>query len=300
MTLTKTQLDILKLVYTEGSVTSREASTHLKYSHEYISSRITDLKQKGFLKKQGTIYSISDNIHSYSLRNLFLEHPQTNFKEILADSRAEILILLFNKKTMKRIKYLTGLSKPLIYRYLRDFQKYAIVIKQGEYYKLNRTLWPELIDFLENYSKYQEILTNNLPAVCRKVHKSKDFILFEAPPAQNIDKKTATKTAFSQFGRYGIPLRLRHNYYCMPPKNLNINDIFAHAILCSMDLRKKTYTILFYLRNKESLDIQYISERYKLKISINKIEAILKGRTIKDYPALEEIKQKADLYDIRY
>ena len=300
MTITKTQLDILKLIYTRGSLTSKETAIKLNNSHEYISKLTSDLRQKGFLKKQGRSYIISDNIHSYNLRNLFLEHPQTNFKEILADARIDMLLLLLNKRTMKRIKHLSGLSKPLVYRYLKNFLKYGIVIKEDTYYRLNTTLWSDLISFLENYSKYQDILIYNLPSVYRKLHQSKRFVLFETPTTQEVDKKTATKTAFSLFAKYGIPLRMISDYYCTPPNDLNINDIFAHAILCSQDTRKKTYTILFYLRNMHSLDIQHINKRYRLKADINKIKTILKGETLKDYPTLEEIKQKAELYDIKY
>ncbi len=300
MTITKTQLDILKVVYTRGSITSKEAARELKFSHEYMSKLTTDLKQKALLKKQGIIYSIPDNIHSYSLRNLFLEHPQTNFKDILADARIDMLFLLLDKRTMKRIKYLSGLSKPLVYRYLKDFLKYGIVIKEDKYYRLNAPLWPDLMDFLDAYSKYKKILNYNLSPTYKIIHKSQDFLLFKAPINLNIDKKTATKTAFSLFAKYGIPLRMVSDYYCTPPKDININDIFAHAILCSRDTRKKTYLILFYLRNRQSLDIQYINTRYNLKGAINKIKTILKGETLKDYPTLEEIKQKAELYDIKY
>ena len=300
MTITKTHLDILKLIYARGSLTSKEAAMELSNSHEYISKLTSDLKQKALLKKQGTTYSIPDNIHSYNLRNLFLEHPRTNFKEILADARIDMLFLLLNKRTMKRIKYLSGLSKPLVYRYLKDSLKYGIVIKEDRYYRLNTTLWPDLVSFLDAYSKYQKILNNNLPSTYKIIHKSQDFLLFKAPINLNVDKKTATKTAFSLFAKYGIPLRMISDYYCTPSKNLNINDIFAHAILCSRDTRKKTYTILFYLRNRQSLDLQYINTHYKLKASINKIKTILKGETLKDHPTLEEIRKKAELYDIKY
>ncbi|VVB59871.1 Uncharacterised protein [uncultured archaeon] len=301
MRLTKTQLKILELIYSKGSGTSKETAGQLKLTQQYTSKSITDLKEKGFLEKKGTQYSISSNVHAYYLRNLLLEHPRTNFEEILADSRLDVLMLLFTKRTGKRIRDLSGLSKPLIYKHLRGFLKYGVVVKQGRYYKLNNVLWSELVDFLESCSKYQNVLAyTNLPTVSRVLYETKDLKLFEVPANLKIDEKTATFTAFSVFDKYGIPVRLTHNYFCMPPQKLGINDVFAHAALCSDNMRKRLFTILFYLKNKGLLDIKYIEEKYKLRGYINKINAILKGETIREYPTTEEIKQKAELYDIKY
>lgn len=302
MKLTKTQLKILKLIYLKGSGTSGETASQLKFTQQYASKSISDLKKKGFLEKRRTIYLISNNIYAYDLRNLFRDHPKTNFEEILADSRMDVLLLLFDKKTSKRIQYLSGLSKLQIYKYIKNFLKYGVVIKEGRHYKLNNVLWPDLVDFLESYSKYQDVLAYDLPTVARVIHESKsqNLKIFEVPTDFKVDEKIATITAFSLFIKYGIPLRLNYNYFCVPPQKLDINDVFAHAILCSNNMRKRLFTILFYLKNKDLLNIKYIEEKYKLRGYMNKISEILKGITIKEYPTLEEIKQKADLYDIKY
>ena len=300
MKLTKTQLDILQIAYTKGSVTSKYATQKLKFSQQYTSKLIMDLKGKGFLKKRGSTYFISDNIYSYDLRNLFLKHPKTNFKELLADSRMDVLLLLFDKKTAKRIQHLSGLSKPLVYIYLNGFLKYGVITKEGKDHRLNGVLWPDLVEFLESYSTHQEVISLGLPTVYREVYKNKDIMIFEVPIDLMVDKKTATSTAFSLFEKYGIALRLAYNYFCVPPQKLNISDIFAHALLCSKDVRKKTYSMLFYLKNKDLLDIQDIRKKYKVAGYLNKMNAILEGETLKEYPSLEEIKQKAELYDIKY
>ena len=58
--------------------------------------------------------------------------------------------------------------------------------------------------------------------------------------------------------------------------------------------------MLFYLKNKDLVDIQDIRKKYKVAGYLNKMNAILEGETLKEYPSLEEIKQKAELYDIKY
>lgn len=302
MKLTKTQLNILKLIYVKGSGTSKEVARQLKFTQPYTSKSITYLKKKGFLKKTDTIYSISNNIYAYDLRNLFSEHPKTNFEEILADSRMNVLLLLFDKKTSKSIQQLSGLSKLQIHRYLKNFLKYGVIIKESTHYKLNNVLWPDLVDFLESYSKYQDVLAYDLPTVARVIYESKsqNLKLFEVPMDLKVNEKIATITAFSLFIKHGIPLRLNYNYFCVPPQKLDINDVFAHAALSSNNMRKKLFTILFYLKNKDLLNIRYIEEKYKLRGYINKINAILKGTVIKEYPTLEEIKQRAEVYDIKY
>lgn len=298
MRLTKTQLEMLKIVYVRGSATSKDIAQQLKFSQEYIAKLITDLKEKGFLEKKGSNYLISKNIYSYNLKNLLLEHPKTDFKEILTDSRMDILLLLVDKRTAKRLYNLSGLSKPLVYKYLKGFLKYGVIIKEGKHYKLNKILWPELFDFLESYSKYHDMLAYNLPTA-RAIYNTEKLKIFEVPADVKVDEKTATATAFSLFDKYGIPLRLTYNYFCIPTQKLDINDVFAHAILCSNNIRKKTFTILFYLKNKDLLNVEHINKKYKLRGYLNKINAILKGETLKEYPTLEEVKQRAELYDIK-
>jgi len=299
MKLTETQLKMLKIVYAKGSASSKDIAQQLKFSQEYVSKLITDLKENGFLEKKGSIYFISKNIYSYDLRGLLLEHPKTDFKKILTDSRMDILLLLVDKRTAKRLCDLSGLSKPLVYKYLKVFLKYGVIIKEGKYYKLNKVLWPELFDFLESYSKYHDMLAYNLPTVSRAIYNTENLKIIEVPADLEVDEKKATITAFSIFDKYGIPLRLTYNYFCIPPQKLDINDVFAHAILCSNNIRKKTFTILFYLKNKDLLNLEYINKKYKLRGYINKINAILKGEILKEYPTLEEIKQRTELYDIK-
>lgn len=301
MMLTRTQLDVLGIVYLSGGVRSKDAAHQLNFSQVYVSKTIADLKKKGFLDKKGSHYLIPKNICAYGLRNLFLAHPKTDFKEILADSKMDVLLLLFNKKTSKRMQNLSGLSKPLIYKYLKTFLKYGVVIKEGKYYKLNGVLWPDLVEFLESYSKYQDVLAyESLPTASRIIYDNKELKIFEVPRDFEVSEKIATITAFSLFNKYGITLRLNYNYFCVPPQKLDINDVFAHAALCSNDMRKRLFTILFYLKNKELLNIEYIDKKYKLRGYMNKISAILKGETLKDHPTLDEIKQRMELYDIRH
>ena len=308
MRLTRTQLDILGIIYLRGSAGSKDVAHQLNFSQVYVSKTISDLKEKGFLEKKGSGYFIPKNIYAYGLRNLLVEHPKTNFKEILADSRMDVLLLLFDKKTSKRIQYLSGLSKPQVYKFLKTFLKYGVVIKEGKYYKLNGVLWPDLVKFLESYSKYHDVMAYEyLPTASRVIYDSKksknpkiNLNIFEVPRDFKVDEKTATITAFSLFGKYGITLRLNYNYFCVPPQKLGIDDVFAHAALCSNNVRKRLFTILFYLKNKELLNIEYIVEKYKLRGYLNKISAILKGETLKDYPTLDEIKQRMELYDIKH
>jgi predicted transcriptional regulator len=97
--------------------------------------------------------------------------------------------------------------------------------------------------------------------------------------------------SFSAYGEYGIDLGLRDNYYTLPKRELSIKEVFIHSLDSAEDLRQRLFCILFYLKNGnklESIDRPMMED----------IKAALQGESIKGYPSLEEIEDRAELYEI--
>ena len=79
-----------------------------------------------------------------------------------------------------------------------------------------------------------------------------------------------------------------------PEKELTKEDIFLHALYIAEkepSVRHFTFLALFYYKYEEEL------KDVKNDI-VKNLKLILQGKRIKGYPALEEIKEKADIYGI--
>lgn len=106
----------------------------------------------------------------------------------------------------------------------------------------------------------------------------------------NKAKQDAALTAFSAYE--GIKLLLPTNYYYLPKRKLSKKEVFTHSLYVAekeKTIRHLTYIALFYIKFKIQCSHPIIST----------IKDILNGKTIKGYPTLKEIKEKADVYDIR-
>ena len=105
----------------------------------------------------------------------------------------------------------------------------------------------------------------------------------------------AIQTAFSAFESYGIKILNITYYYYLPKKKLSKKEVFRHAIYVAekdKDIREIIFVALFYLKFKEELK----SIKNNL---LEDIKEILKGKTIKGLPTLNEIKDRAITYDIK-
>ena len=140
------------------------------------------------------------------------------------------------------------------------------------------------------YKKHEETTDLRIPANSTIYYKNKKEIIFS-----NIADLDATRTGFSAYEKYGIKLLLTKNYYYLPKKTLTIQDILKHSLYITQkdkNIRNLTFICLFYLKNKNSLS----SIKHPI---LNRIKQILKGKNIQGYPTLEEIKEKAEIYDIK-
>ena len=114
-----------------------------------------------------------------------------------------------------------------------------------------------------------------------------DNVLFKS-----IRPQDATSTSFGVYKDYGIELGLRDNYYTLPKRELSIREIFIHSLDSAEDYRQRLFCILFYLKNRDKLEAIDHPMMKDLK-------AALQGEWIKGYPTMEDIEDRAGLYDIK-
>lgn len=285
--LTKTQL----LVFYEicnGNDRLNKIQNVLKKNNTHISKIIGVLIKEKLIVKNKQTLSVSEQFHALKLKELLLKSK--HLIEVLHDSGLLILITLLEKKTLKELLKETHLKEITIRKFIKNAQTMSLLLKENKYYIVNYKVWKNLIVFLEEYKKFQENYDPRIPLESKIYFKTKKEIVFSTE--QELD---ATLTSFSAFKDYDLLIYTFENFYYLPNKKLTKKDLLLHTLAIvekTKEFRQRMYLALFYYKyKKEFKDI-----KHEILDNLNKI---FSGEKIETYPPLKEIKEKAELYNIK-
>ncbi len=286
MSFSKTELGILKQV-AEGNRGVKEIAKSLNRSKFQIYRSGQKLTEKNFISLSKGFFEPIKNTPSSLLIQLLGEFP--SIIEPLSDSGTDILKCLFDAKTIKEIMMESGIKRTQVFKKIKQARAISLVKKIDNHYKLNEKLWSKAIDFLKELKKYEETNDPRVPGSSTIYFKTDDEIVFSSKETIN-----ATRTAFSLYGDYGIKIFSPRNYYYLPDKKLSMKEVFMHSIYITekeMNIQDLILLSLFYAKYKKELS------RMKHAI-VEKINMIFEGKRIPGYPTLEELKERAEVYDI--
>jgi len=288
MQLSQTELRVLEQVsYGNNKIENIAQNIHRSNSQIYRAKQ--NLLENGFLHLNRGRLEPEKSINSALILNLMSRYP--SLIELFSDSGLSILISILKPKSINEIMQETNLKKSTIYKKIKIGRNISAIEKNKNHkYTINEKIWPNLKNYLEENKKFEEAIDNRIPVNSIIYHKNEDEILF----SNNFELK-ATSTAFSVYEKYGIKIFLPTNFYYLPNKKLSKEEILLHSIYIinkEKDYRYLTYVALFY--------IKFRCEFTKIKNPMLKnFDNILKGNKIERYPTLDEIKEKAELYDIK-
>lgn len=290
MRLSESEIEVLVLVAgAEQALHPANLSTALSLRLETQSRIVTRLVNKGLLEREDKEIALARTPAAEAFKGLYFSHRASPFSLLLADRRTDLLYWMKNEQRVVALEKETGIPKKTIYRYLKGLLRLGAVKrtkKDSVYlYSLNRILWPEIEKFVAALREYQAL--SFVPREALLIKSYNDSVLFKSIRVQD-----ATATSFSAYANYGIELGLRDNYYTLPKRELSIQEIFIHSLDSAGELSGKLYCILFYLKDREKLGA---TEHPMIK----DLKAVLQGERINGYPTLEDIEERADLYDIR-
>jgi len=288
MQLSQTELRVLEQVsYGNDRIENIAQNIHRSNSQIYRAKQ--NLLDNGFLHLNRGRLQPERSINSALILNIISRYP--NLIELFSDSGLKILMSILKPKSIDEIMRETNLKKSTIYKKIRIGRNIsAIAINKNHKYTINEKIWPNLKNYLEENKRFEETIDNRIPVNSLIYYKNEDEIIF----SNNFELK-ATFTAFSAYEKYGIKILLPTNFYFLPNKKLSKEEILHHSIYIvnkEKDYRYLTYLSLFYIKFRDDFS--------KIKNPVlKKIDNIIKGDTIKGYPALEEIRAKGELYDIK-
>jgi len=288
MRFSQTDLKILEQL-AQGTTDIKTIAKHLQKSDKQIYASSQKLKTKNILDLFNGNLEPKKISHVTLLLHLLQKHP--NLTTIISGSGLAILRHLITPKKVTDIVQDTGVSKTVVYDKIQQCLVISIVKQKGDNtYMINPDIWSDLREFLNALNIYDETTDPRVPANSTIYHKNNKEILFS-----NNSSLDATRTAFSAYEQYGLKLLLPTTYYYLPKKDISKKDVFIHSLYITekeKDIRHLTYISLFYAKYKNELtDVKHPL--------LDNIKQILQGKHIEGYPSLEEIQEKADVYDIR-
>jgi predicted transcriptional regulator len=292
MKLTKTQLYVfLEIIKQKNKVSL--ICKDLNKSRFQINKVIRQLIEKRFIIKEKYLLNISNYPFSLELKFLLTKFPK--LITVLSDNGLILLISFLKESTVKEISVDTKIKEITIYKFINKANNFSILIKRKNKYLFNEKLWGDLKSFLLNYKSFNYNFDSKVPIGSKIYYKNKDEIVF----SYEKDLDWASITAFTAFQKYNILLFSNIGYYYLPKKRLTKKEILFHTVKIvekTMDFREILYLALFYYKYK----IEFKNINLELKSNIlNNLDQIYLGEKIKGYPPLNEIQEKAELYDIK-
>ncbi|MFH1072599.1 MAG: hypothetical protein V1743_04180 [Nanoarchaeota archaeon] len=282
MRFSKTALEVLQQV-AKGNTDIIQIAASLKKSKSQL-YRIC--QQLDILTVKRSIVHPVDQTHVALLLQLLARHP--SIIRPLSGCGIAVFSAIREPKSIKEIARTAGVTQSMAYHKLQIGKNMSLITMRNKNYVLNGRIWPKAKEFLEELKLHQEAADPRAPSGAVIYFKNEKEIVFSFE-----GECDATPTAFSAFKLFGILLRTPFQYYYLPKRALSKQEVFRHALhVTEKELRVSNiiYIALF--------SIKHHLKGFQSSILEN-ISRIMNGERITGYPTLEEIKEKAELYDIR-
>ena len=288
MYLSKLELNVLEQI-AKGTNDIPTIAQHLKRHKSRIYRVRQNLVDQGLLDRSSKALTPKKTTHVTLLLQLLANHP--NLTQNLSNSGFQIYTLLLVPKTIHDLCRETEFKKSIIYKKINQgLTVSAIVHNENHTYTINEKLWNDLRECLTEIKKFEETTDSRIPTNSTIYYKKTREIIFS-----NRAEIDATPTGFSAYEQYNLKLLLPTHYYYLPKIALSKKEVFLHSLSITQkeqEIRYLTYIALFYAKYKDELtDVHHVL--------LDNIKQILQGKHLEGYPTYEDIKEKADVYDLR-
>ncbi|MBI3036533.1 hypothetical protein HYY73_02140 [Candidatus Woesearchaeota archaeon] len=287
MRFSKTELKVLWQI-AMGNRQVSEIALALNKDKSRIYRILKSLEKKGFAALKNGVITPSGNTGL----NILLQElsRQPNIIESLSGCGIKLFTAIIEPKPIPKIIKETGIKRSTAFHKLKEASRNNFVnMSEGNYF-FNGKIWPKVKEFLVELKKHEETVDKRVPPGSVIYYKNEKEIVFSTKIECD-----AMFTGFSAYEKFGIKLLpIDHTYY-LPKKALAKQEVFLHSLYRAEkegDARDFIFIALFYLKHKSELK----GIKHEIICNINKI---LQGEKVKYYPTLDEIKERAGVYDIK-
>ncbi len=283
-------LDAVRLIAI-GCDSPERLSSELEISRSQAYRVIKGLLEKDIISNVRGRPEIRKNPLASLLAKVLPENPKLS--GVLYGKGTVLLSCLIDARNVSDLEKASGIGKVYIYKILSKFRKFSIVTEEKGGYVLNSSLWPDLSELAKVLDYNTRYTDARVPSGSDIYYKTNDEILFSS--RKEID---ASPAAFSEFDKFGINILGEKNYYYLPKipeESMNKKKVFLDSLMiCEKEggVRNILFVALFYLKYRNDL-------KDAISPVLENIKAVIEGKRIRGYPSVDEIKEKAEVYDIK-
>ncbi len=289
----KAAIRVLDRLY-KGPASIKELSRELGVSYPAMASTVKSLVTEGLCERTNGSIRIKPTPQTQLLGKILTGY---NGRRLLGGVRENILTSIIEPATIPQIAKRTGLAEQTIYRNLRELKSMLGVSVEKNYYSL---VDEGLKRFLE-LRRTEKTLMGEEGEVT--IIYSDGIILKRAPKGL---RAKGTLTAFSRFHDFGVDYGAEFSdYYVEPPTDPSIEDVLIHALLASQTALEATMCAVFYLKNREKVDVGKVERTAKRLGALDMwldLVALSRAMPLKNprrFLPWDEFVQKAEVYDVR-
>jgi len=288
MRFSKTELKVLEQLAL-GRKQVSEVALALKKDKSQIYRIIKTLEKKNFvtLKNKEIIPSEATHVQLLLQQLSF----QSSFIEDISGCGMELYnYLLDTPRTAQEIIKNTKLRPSTFFLKLKTGRSRSLFKTRDKTYVFNKKLYPRLYEFFTELRKYEESFDRRIPPGSVIYYKTDKEIIFSTKAECD-----ASLTGLSAYTDQGIKIFTIDYTYYLPKKKLSRKDILMHSLYrCEKDksIQNRILLTLFYVKYKK----EFSKIHHEILDNINKV---LKGNKIEGYPSLSEIRDRAEVYDIK-
>ncbi len=242
MIINNCDFEIVKILIENEEMTLKEIQNKVQKSRISVYKSLNKMESLGIIDKRKNFVKLQKNPLTIALSNLITEGFPL---EYLTGRKLNILIELIEVASVSELCNNTAISLSSAYRNIREIL--PILTESSGRYGLNDKN-KTLIEFLRYMKNRAEFQSGTL--VVWKKHFEKLIITKKAIPISE-----AVLTGFSRFSELGVEYHTIYDYYFSPKKDVSIEEILIHAIKSAGDANMLSMCIIFYLKNKEGIDI---------------------------------------------
>ena len=253
--INKTDVKIIKELLKSGNLTLKELRERIKRTRISIYFSLKKLESFGFIIKNGSMVSLSEN----NALNIFKKLVSEKFDfDYIIGERLDVLNSLMEWKSPDDISHKLGMSTSSVYKYINQLMPLLDKSKNRYRIKRDKRLLMEFVRFMRDDMK----------------SKNKEFIEIWSHRDEMLIKTgkpfDGALTSFSRFHEFGVKINddyMNFMYYFKPKKNLMPEEILVHSIKSSENKDMLSHSIAFFMKNKEIMN-QLMIERLANKFDV--------------------------------
>ena len=273
----ESQLLILKEIEKARKISLKELAKRVQRSKSFVSKvckSLIKLNLIGFEKNKKIYYFLSKNPKVLLILKIIETYPK-----LLTGKREILLKELLEERDIVSLQSRTGLSLKQLLTYLHEFKSSGIIVEKNKKYSIN----PEkkIVRQLAELIKLEE----------------EEGVVWRDHEELRVSEEEGegTLTAFSAFKDFGLPVFTPKHYYILPERKLTREEVFVHSLLVSNSFHEKLLCSIFYLKNKDSLDMEKVFRllnRYRISTKFFDLLKFIKDNE-------KEVREKAKEYNVK-